>query len=150
VLLTGMSGTGKTTVTQRLAGLGHKAVDLDDEWCEEQPDGRRLWRLDAVSALLAEEDAEVLFVAGCEANMAELLPSFDVVILLTAPVDNVLERLRTRTNNPYGKSDDERARVLQDLAEVEPRLRRIAHREVDTSASPDDVVRAVLAAAHSR
>lgn len=145
-----MSGTGKTTVTRRLVTLGHKAVDLDDGWCAPQPDGRLLWRVDAVSALLAQEDAETLFVAGCEANMVEFLPSFDVVILLTAPIDTILERLDTRTNNPFGKSAEERGRVLQDIREVEPRLRRVAHHEVETTGPVDEVVRAVLAVALGR
>ena len=142
-----MSGTGKTTVIRRLVALGHKAVDLDDGWCEPQPDGRLLWRVDAVSALLAQEDGEALFVAGCEENMVDFLPMFDVIVLLTAPVDTLLWRLATRKNNPYGKSAEERSRVLQDIREVEPRLRRVAHYEVETRASVDEVVRTVLAVA---
>jgi len=31
VLLTGMSGTGKSTVVAELVGLGFKAVDLDSD-----------------------------------------------------------------------------------------------------------------------
>jgi hypothetical protein len=30
------------------------------------PDGRQRWREDAIEQLLAIEDADVLFVAGCE------------------------------------------------------------------------------------
>jgi energy-coupling factor transporter ATP-binding protein EcfA2 len=33
ILLTGMSGTGKSSVIRELAGLGYKAIDADsDEW----------------------------------------------------------------------------------------------------------------------
>jgi shikimate kinase len=142
-----MSGTGKTILMERLVALGHKAVDLDDGWCEPQPDGRQLWRTVEVSALLAQEDADVLFVAGCKANMVEFLPSFDVVVLLTAPVDTLIERLATHTNNPYGKSAEERRRVLEDIREVEPRLRRVANHVVETTAPLDEVVRTVLAVA---
>jgi shikimate kinase len=144
VLLTGMSGTGKTTVTQRLIALGYRAVDLDDGWCEPQPDGRLLWREDALNELLDEDDGRTLFVAGCEENMGTFLPRFDVVVLLTARVETMLERIAVRTNNSYGKSPDERARVLQDLHDVQPLLRRVAHHEVDTTAGVDEVVRAVL------
>lgn len=36
ILITGMSGTGKSSVIERLGELGYKAVDLDDAyWCEE-------------------------------------------------------------------------------------------------------------------
>jgi len=68
VLLTGMSGTGKSSVIEVLAARGYKAVDTDDGWCEPLPDGRQRWREDAIERLLAVEDADVLFVAGCEEN----------------------------------------------------------------------------------
>lgn len=68
VLLTGMSGTGKSSVVQALVASGYKAVDTDDGWCEPLPDGRQQWREDAIAALLASEDADILFVAGCEEN----------------------------------------------------------------------------------
>jgi hypothetical protein len=60
VLLTGMSGTGKSTVIGALAACGYKAVDTDDGWCEPLPDGRQKWREDAIEQLLAIEDADVL------------------------------------------------------------------------------------------
>jgi shikimate kinase len=145
VLVTGMSGTGKSTLTQGLIASGHRAVDLDDGWCDLQPDGRLLWREDALHELLDQEDGDVLFVAGCEANMRTFLPRFDLVVLLTAPAATLLERLAGRTNNPYGKSPEERARVLEDLREVEPLLRRVADHEVDATAPADAVLRAVLA-----
>ena len=66
VLLTGMSGTGKSSVIGALAARGYKAVDTDDGWCETLPDGRQRWREEAVEQLLAIEDADVLFVAGCQ------------------------------------------------------------------------------------
>lgn len=49
VLLTGMSGTGKSSVIEALAALGYKAVDTDDGWCGLLPDGRQRWREDAIN-----------------------------------------------------------------------------------------------------
>ena len=46
----------------------------------------------------------------------------------------MVERLETRTNNPYGKSPLEFSRFLEDVEAVEPLLRRAADREVRTSA----------------
>jgi len=48
---------------------------------------------------------------------------------------------------PYGKSVHDRGRVLHDIREVESRLRRVAHHEVETTAPVDEIVRTVLAVA---
>lgn len=59
ILVTGMSGTGKSTVLGELARKGYRVVDTDEEdWSEEVPlaDGsgfERLWRKDLMDALLA-------------------------------------------------------------------------------------------------
>lgn len=101
-MLTGMSGTVKTTVIRALAARGFKAIDTDDGWCEPLPDGRQQWRADAIAALLATEDAPVLFVAGCEDNQVQFHPQFDHIVLLSVPPDVLAGRLATRTDNPYG------------------------------------------------
>jgi uridine kinase len=144
VLLTGMSGTGKSSLVRELASLGYKAVDTDDGWCEPLPDGRQRWREDAIGQLLDTEDAEVLFIAGCEENQARFRPRFDLVILLSAPAGVILRRLAARTTNHYGKGPGEARRVLDDLQAVEPRLRQVADHEIVTTMPLNDVVATVL------
>ena len=144
VLLTGMSGTGKSSVIEALAARGYKAVDTDDGWCEPLPDGRQRWREDAIGQLLAIENADVLFVAGCEENKARFQPRFDVIILLSAPAEILAGRLASRTGNPYGKTPGELRRVFDDLRAVEPLLRKAADYEIRTTMPLSDVVAAVL------
>ena len=144
VLLTGMSGTGKSSVIEALAARGYKAVDTDNGWCEAAGDGRQRWREAAISELLATEDAGALFVAGCEENQVRFHPRFDVIILLSAPAEVLIERLAARTSNPYGTTPGELRRVLDDLAAVEPRLRAAASHEIQTTVPVDQVVAEVL------
>jgi dephospho-CoA kinase len=144
VLLTGMSGTGKSSVVRALVARGYKAVDTDDGWCEPLPDGRQQWREDAVQQLLGTEDAAALFVAGCEENQVRFHPQFDHIVLLSAPFETLVERLATRDDNPYGKAPDELDRVRADLTSVEPRLRRVASHEIRTTVPLDEVVAAVV------
>ncbi|MET0699498.1 MAG: AAA family ATPase [Mycobacterium sp.] len=144
VLLTGMSGTGKSTVVRELVARGYRAVDTDDGWCEPTPDGRQRWRTAAMQQLLHTDTADVLFVAGCEENQVDFYDQFDQIILLAVPVDVLRRRVATRTTNPFGKSSDELARILADHAEVEPLLRRAAGHEVNTAAPIADVVEQIL------
>lgn len=144
VLLTGMSGTGKSTVVRELVARGYKAIDTYDGWCELQPDGRQLWREEAIEALLIADDADVLFVAGCEENQVRFHPQFDVIILLTAPVATLVDRLASRTSNSFGKAPAELRRILADVQAVEPLLRRAADREIQTTMPLPDVVTAIL------
>jgi shikimate kinase len=156
VLLTGMSGTGKSTVINQLAARGYNAVDTDDhglsEWVAvpmDEPTGLGpghdwVWREDRIQDLLSTDDAEVLFLSGCSPNQGRFYPQFDHIVLLTAPAAVIVERLATRTTNPYGKHPDEVARVLALQQTIEPRLRAGAGLEVDTSAPLDRVVATVL------
>ncbi|HEX5543625.1 MAG TPA: AAA family ATPase [Micromonospora sp.] len=144
ILLTGMSGTGKSSVIRELVARGYKAIDTDDGWCEPQPDGRQMWREDAIQALLAIEDAEVLFVAGCEENQVKFHPQFDQIVLLSAPLEILIDRLATRTTNTYGKAPEELRRFLDDLEAVEPLLRQVANHEVRTTVPLNDVVTTIL------
>jgi hypothetical protein len=149
VLVTGMSGTGKSTALVELARRGHHVVDTDyGGWTEDVPssDGRgseRLWREDRIDALLADHDGGTLFVSGCVANQGRFYPRFDAVVLLSAPVDVILGRVATRGTNDYGKTDAQRDLIVHDLAIVEPLLRATATAEIDARAPLDDVVDAL-------
>ena len=92
-------------------------------------------------AELLERDRDVtLYVSGTVSNQGRFYPSFDAVVLLSAPVDVLLARVTTRTTNEYGKSAEQRALILQHVSEVEPLLRATSTHEVDASRPLDDVV----------
>jgi shikimate kinase len=143
-----MSGTGKSTVIARLAELGYKVVDSDYGGFTVEVDsgtGReRLWREDRIQEVLSTEDAEVLFISGTSRNQVRFYPQFDHIVLLSAPADVLVERLHNRTINPYGKTAAELTETLGFVRTVEPMLRSRATLEIDTSASLDRVVSAIL------
>jgi shikimate kinase len=145
ILLTGMSGVGKSTLIEALAARGYQAVDLDQPaWSEHDADGDWIWRAERVRELLARDDGELLFVSGCASNQGQFYARFAAVVLLAAPAPVLIERLATRTNNQYGKRPEELAEVLGYLESVEPLLRRGATHELDAAAPLDQVLAAVL------
>ena len=139
VLITGMSGTGKSTVLAELARRGHRVVDTDqDSWIIEVPqsDGgtEPLWDEARMSGLLGESRAGegLLFVGGCVANQGRFYPQFRAVVLLSVPLDVLLERIGDREGNDFGKSPDDLAKIIADVEAVVPLLRAGASVEIDT------------------
>ena len=146
VLITGMSGTGKSTALAELAQRGHRVVDADSSaWSIEvaSPAGSRaeqLWREDAMDALLARHVTGWLFVGGCASNQAMFYDRFDAVVLLSVPREVMLQRIATRSTNPFGKADHEQQRILADLDAVEPLLRATSTVEIVTTIPVTKVV----------
>ena len=105
VLVTGMSGTGKTTVLDELRRRGHISVDTDyDNW--QLPDGT--WDERRMEQLL-ESNPDVV-VSGTVDNQGRFYDRFEHVVLLSVPLYVLIERVRSRTNNPYGKTSEQRPR----------------------------------------
>ena len=158
ILVTGISGTGKSSALAELRRRGYRVVDTDhDGWRVYRPSEERavagrdrgewVWHEDRIAALLDAEGPRPLFVQGTVRNQGRFYDRFDEVVLLSAPAAVILERIARRTNNPYGKSPRERAEILADLAEVEPLLRRGCTHELDATRPLDEVVADLIAIA---
>jgi shikimate kinase len=146
VLLTGMSGTGKSSVIQELRKRGFRAIDMDEPgWSEHDEDGAQLWCESRLQAALDAVGDDTLFLCGCAENQVKFYPQLTDIILLSSPGEVLAERLRTRTNNPYGKRPEELAEVLDYMETVEPLLRRSATHEIQTTIPLAQVVEEVLA-----
>lgn len=147
VLLTGMSGVGKSTVLTELARRGFDTVDTDvGDWIA-TVDGEPLWREHLIDELLSRPRIRHLFVQGTVANQGRCYGRFSAVVLLSAPIDVILHRVRTRTTNDFGKTAAEQAKIVQDIAEFEPLLRLGATHELDTTRPLDEIVESLIAIA---
>ncbi len=146
VLVTGMSGSGKSTALAALKSRGHRVVDTDDPgWIVAvHTDGgaEPLWDIDQVTALIDGHRTGWLFIAGCVANQGVVYDRFDAVVLLSAPVDVILDRVADRAN-PFGSTADDRSKIAADLEAFEPVLRARADHEIVTTAPVADVVAAL-------
>lgn len=128
MLITGMSGVGKSSVLRELGERGYEVVDTDyGPWTTES--GR--WDEVLIGALLGESSE--LVVSGTVENQGAFYDQFDQVVLLSAPIDVMLDRLHRRTSNPYGSTAEQQEEIRSNLAIVEPRLRATATVEIDAA-----------------
>jgi broad-specificity NMP kinase len=142
VLVTGMSGTGKSTALEELKRRGFQVVDTDEPgWTiwDERDDGY-VWREDRIAELLSIGEGPTLYVSGAVSNQGRFYPHFDAIVLLSAPAGVLLSRINSRTTNRYGKTSEERELILRHLDEVEPLLRATCTHEIDTTQPVREVV----------
>jgi shikimate kinase len=138
VLVTGMSGVGKTSLLEVLHARGHLTVDTDEDgWV--LLDGR--WDEARMTSLL-DKHREVV-VSGTVDNQGAFYDRFDHVVLLSAPLDVLLDRLTRRTSNPYGQTRAQRAEVAHYAETVEPLLRAGATVELDGRRPSEELATAV-------
>lgn len=131
MLLTGMSGTGKSTIIRELVARGYRAIDTDYDGFSHWVDMRTglpapdpapgeyawdnldwVWNEKRMSALMADVDGDWLIVAGTAENQGKFHPYFDHIVLLSAPTSVIVERLEKRANNAYGRTPRTLSRVL--------------------------------------
>jgi shikimate kinase len=144
ILVTGMSGTGKSTALRELARRGFRTVDTDEggwtEWRDDAGGGGYYWDEARMDELLAGVRDAPLFVSGTATNQGRFYPRFDAVVMLSAPADVLLARIERRTTNPYGKAPEDRELILTHVAEVEPLLRATCTHEFDATRPLEEVV----------
>lgn len=164
ILITGIAGTGKTTVLSELQKHGYVVIDLDatgictwknistGDTTEYGPDGRdQKWinehgwycNIDTLKKLLSciREDKDV-FVAGVSENMEEVAAEFDKVFFLDASDDEIKRRLLQRTNNHFGKKEDEQEAILSWRKELMSKVKNFT--EVEANKTPTEIAETIL------
>jgi adenylate kinase family enzyme len=136
VHITGVSGSGKSSVAAALGACGHLAVDADTDhrlamWVDAdrkpvpepvKSDGWMdrywwAWNPKRLDELIADAAPARLFVCGNAANENSLQTRFDHQILLVIDEQTMLSRLDdAHRDNDYGSSAEERA-MLRDFRE---------------------------------
>ncbi len=138
IFITGMSGTGKTSVIEALRARGFTAIDTDyDNWCEFSIlNGESEWLLreDRLHELLSMPLHSSLFISGCCSNQGKFYKYFDYKILFSAPLEVIFNRVAHRTSNPYGNNEKERAEIRWNFEHIQPLLKESTDLEIDSAA----------------
>ena len=165
VQITGMSGTGKTTIAVVLARQGLAAIDADDDHLLSQnidsdgnvvegvavPDFAWLarhsweWNPARLDELIGAAAPATLHVCGCADNELELADRFTQVFLLEIDEPTMLARLASR-DKEFGRIGDTREYQRRKLPEYQSRLRASGAIPIDARRPLDQVVDAILSA----
>jgi len=127
ILITGVAGSGKSTLCDELNKLGYKTFGIEDiEGLFQMIDKKtgkalKAWDNDnlelvkdlgwvcnkkKLQRLMLKNSKGIVFYCGIASNLDDLLPLFDRVFLLKASQKLIRERLTTRTNNDYGRTPE--------------------------------------------
>lgn len=165
VLITGIAGTGKSTVARQLVDLGYESLGIEDvpgmfrmfhkssgkpfddfdNSPEHIEDSEWLCDVGKLKELLAAQKSDVGFYAGVASNMDEIIPLFDKMIVLKADKETIHARLKNREGtNDIGNTEESRQVVLgwKDWWEGEMRDRGAI--EVSAEGSAQEVAKRVL------
>lgn len=165
VLITGMSGAGKSTIAEVLARRGlasldadgdpflARSVDLDGNVVEDEaiPDfawlARHHWAWDPsrLDELIRAAAPATLYVCGGAENELELVGRFTQVFLLELDEPTMLARLDAPSrDNDWGRIGDTREYLRRRLPVVQGRLRASGATPIDARQPLAQVVDAIL------
>ncbi len=166
ILLTGVAGTGKSTIAKALTEKGISAIDLHDvpglfywqdkvtkERVEYKPVNDKAWfktvdrvcDMDKLKELFAEHGDIVVAGTTGSGNQKEFLSFFDKIILLQADSESLVYRMQTRTNKSgYGKTKAEQDDNVEWQKEYDPLLLSYGAIPFSTKGDLDGVVNRII------
>lgn len=164
VFITGVSGTGKTTIANTLNAKGLYTISLDETpnlcFWKNKTTGEKIerevelnetfinahdWICDInLLVKLMNTDKEIIFVLGVAANQKEFMYLFDKTIVLQCTPATLIKRLTERKDNDFGKDPTAQALVLSWYKEFEEDLIDKGAIPINTEASIKDVADTII------
>lgn len=111
-LISGLPGTGKTSVCRELQARGYKVIDADHAFGY-QDGANWFWDEPKVEGAINNTSNEILFICGSASNRDKYIPMFNKVFILCVDDQTLRHRLLGRTNNNFGKDPDVLRRQIE-------------------------------------
>lgn len=168
VLITGRSGSGKSTICKELKLHGYNSFDSDHvqglaDWIDPRTDNitnvdytkpidtaQAEWRWNrSVLTKLLETPGDI-FLCGSADNELELHGLFNKVFVLTLPPETQRQRILSRTEHDYGKLPKMQEKILAEQTKFVADAINLGAKPIDASSSPTKIVASILAQIHAR
>lgn len=170
ILITGTSGSGKSTVGRELKRLGFDVIETDQDtfaglsiayWMSKTSgEGVHMpwppsegwhnandwvWRIDILAQRLAAGTGGVVLACGDARNKQEAFSLFDKVFVLTASDRLLRERILARQDNYFGKSEAEFAWVVNQNRLIVDEVLQSGSTPLDANRPPSEIIQDILA-----
>lgn len=132
IYITGISGTGKSTISEELNKKGIYSIDIDSikglcHWENKKTFEKANWYSGIGSEFfkthkyicdekklfaLINKNKDIVVVVGITDNQSDFFSSFDKVFLLHCSEETFLKRIKNRTDHDFGKHKTEQKMIL--------------------------------------
>ena len=163
-LITGLPGSGKSTVCDELKSRGYKAYDGDYDhlahWFDQNGNiatrgteertpefiqtHTRAIPKKTIEAFAQKATKADIFICNDPENEDELAPYFVQIFAMILDEDTRQNRVASRTNNSWGKTPHERARDLAIRPIAERRYKQANYTHLDASLPTSEIVDVIL------
>jgi broad-specificity NMP kinase len=163
IFITGISGTGKTTLGRNLKEKGFSVIDIDEDrlchWYNKETGNvvdykaelnkdfisKHSWMCDIKKLKdLIDISSNPVFIIGMPENIDEIISISDKIIILKCSPETFISRILEREDNDFGKDESAQKEILQMYTLFETKMDTLGAIPVDTEDSIDNVVKKVL------
>ena len=150
-LISGLPGTGKTSICEALNLQGYTAIDADKTFSFRgdpetglpTPDPNQLtwlWDKIKIELVLNDQTNDKIFICGSATNRDKFLDRFVQVFILRVDNNTLKHRLQNRTNNNFGKDPTILKRQITHNNGVVSYAQKMGFVLIDATKPIDDVI----------
>ena len=167
IFITGIAGSGKSTISRALKTLGYEAYDIEDDdyglfmmmrkdtgerfvdYDNADPEKTKnaLWVCDKekLKELISKQTEDTAFYCGIASKNEELIPLFDKSFVLRADPEILYKRLLSREGtDDYGNTETGRQRILKHKGEFEEKMIQAGMISINANADASEVAQAIV------